>query len=147
MTTDIGPRRSLATALAAGALLWLAGPALAASDAPPSLAGSEWEALTVEGEPVPDGVEVFIQFGAEGRAAGSSGCNRFTGGYTQEGERFAMPNAASTRMACPPPRMEVEQRFFAALASADRLSRPEPNRLVLYAGAQTVMTLRRRDAD
>lgn len=36
----------------------------------------------------------------EGRISGFSGCNRFTGGYTLQGERLRFGPAAGTRMAC-----------------------------------------------
>lgn len=55
------------------------------------------------------------------RASGRSGCNRYMGGVQIEGAAIAFSAIASTRMACPPPQMELE-RYLAALAAATRWS-------------------------
>ncbi len=67
--------------------------------------------------PVPDGVHVDARFG-DGRVSGSCGCNRYTAECTARAGTIRIGPAASTMMACPPPRMEVEQAFLAALAAA-----------------------------
>ncbi|MEW6338881.1 MAG: YbaY family lipoprotein [Acidobacteriota bacterium] len=48
------------------------------------------------------------------RAAGSSGCNRFTGGYRLEADRLTFGALATTRRMCPEG-MDLEQRYLAAL--------------------------------
>jgi heat shock protein HslJ len=58
---------------------------------------------------------ISIVFTAEGRAHGSGGCNRFTGGYNVSGNALRFGQVGSTMMACPPPAMELEHRFHAAL--------------------------------
>ncbi|WP_439683276.1 Heat shock protein HslJ [Cupriavidus oxalaticus] len=52
---------------------------------------------------------------AQGTVSGTSGCNRFTGSYgkTDTGVRF--DRVAGTRMACPPPRMELESALLKAM--------------------------------
>ncbi|AXV77775.1 MULTISPECIES: META domain-containing protein [Ralstonia solanacearum species complex] len=54
---------------------------------------------------------------ASGVASGYSGCNRFTGPYEKlvSGMRFGM--LVSTRMACDPARMQLENDFLEALKS------------------------------
>jgi heat shock protein HslJ len=52
---------------------------------------------------------------ADGTVSGSTGCNRFTGRYTLEGEALEIGQIASTRMACPPPADEVERAYLDAL--------------------------------
>lgn len=54
----------------------------------------------------------------DGRVSGSTGCNRFTGSYTLDGDALVMGQIASTRMACPPPGDEVEREYLAALERA-----------------------------
>ena len=49
------------------------------------------------------------------RVAGSSGCNRFTGAWQQDGTRLTLGPVASTMVACPPPAMEVERKFLGVL--------------------------------
>ena len=52
---------------------------------------------------------------ADGRVAGSTGCNRFTGAYTVDGDALELGQIASTRRACVPPADAVERAFLAAL--------------------------------
>ena len=58
---------------------------------------------------------------AEGKmqVSGSGGCNRFTGGFTLEGDRLRFSRMASTMMACVDG-MEQEGRFLADLAKVAR---------------------------
>lgn len=53
---------------------------------------------------------------ADGRVAGSTGCNRFTAGYTIDGNALEIGTIAATKMACIPPADEVERAYLAALA-------------------------------
>ncbi len=53
----------------------------------------------------------------EGRVAGTTGCNRFSGGYRVEGPNLSFGALAMTRMACLPPRDTVERAMTAALES------------------------------
>ena len=55
-----------------------------------SLAGSEWG--------LPGGGDQYIQF-RDGKASGHSGCNRYTGGYTRQGEDLKFGPLAATKMA------------------------------------------------
>ncbi len=56
----------------------------------------------------------------DGRLAGSTGCNRYTGPYSVEGETLELGAVASTRMACVPPADAVEREFLAALERVAR---------------------------
>jgi heat shock protein HslJ len=51
----------------------------------------------------------------DGRVAGSTGCNRYTGPYTLDGASIELGPLAVTLMACLPPRDAVERAFVAAL--------------------------------
>jgi heat shock protein HslJ len=51
----------------------------------------------------------------DGRVAGSTGCNRYTGPYTVDGTSLQLGPLAVTLMACLPPRDAVERAFVAAL--------------------------------
>jgi heat shock protein HslJ len=67
-----------------------------------TLGGDVWALVELRGQPVPlgaDGRAISISFAAQ-RASGFSGCNRFTGAYTLEGNRLGFGNLAVTRMAC-----------------------------------------------
>jgi putative lipoprotein len=88
----------------------------ATSGPAPALVGPAWVAQEIGGRGVAARVRTDITFGADGRAYGSGGCNRFTGGYTLEGPSLRFEAMASTNMACEPPTMDQEQRFHQALA-------------------------------
>jgi len=50
-----------------------------------------------------------------GTVTGSTGCNRFTASYTQDGDALAIGTVATTKMGCPPPADGVERAYLAAL--------------------------------
>jgi heat shock protein HslJ len=67
------------------------------------------------------------------RVTGQSGCNRFFGSFTLEGQKLGMGKLGSTMMMCPPPSMELEKAFHAMLAETDNY-RISGNRLQLCKG-------------
>lgn len=87
-----------------------------------TLAGSEWVLRTWDlREPAPAEVEVTLTY-AEGRFAGKSGCNRYTGAAkagAAPGE-LAVGPTAGTRMACAEPQSSVETRFLKQLSTAKK---------------------------
>jgi heat shock protein HslJ len=93
------------------------GPAAAGPDA--ALMGTYWRAVAIDGSPVapqPKKREAHLVLSAEGtRVSGSTGCNRFTGTFTQTGDSLRFSQIASTKMACPPPLNTQEQAFLEAL--------------------------------
>nr|WP_242519284.1 META domain-containing protein [Halochromatium roseum] len=84
------------------------------------LEGEEWTVHSLAGEPVPDEVSVTINFLENDRVAGSSGCNRFMGGYALTGEGLSFDQIAGTMMACPELQMQTEQRFLGLLQAVNR---------------------------
>jgi heat shock protein HslJ len=50
------------------------------------------------------------------RMSGSSGCNRFTARITEDARGFTLDQITSTKMACSPQRMELENDFLYELA-------------------------------
>lgn len=60
--------------------------------------------------------QVDMTFTADGKVAGSAGCNRFTAGFEAEGSSLRFTPAATTRRMCPGEGvMEQEQAFLSAL--------------------------------
>ena len=49
--------------------------------------------------------------------SGSTGCNRYGGPYTVDGDTLELGAIAMTQMACPPPASEVETAFVTSLES------------------------------
>jgi heat shock protein HslJ len=109
------------------------------------LEGGEWTVTAVDDQPVPKAVNVTMEFLDDDRIAGSSGCNRFMGGYTLTGEGLSFGALAGTMMACPEQQMEIEQRVLAVLREVIRFEVPEPGTLVLKTHADDQLTARRSD--
>ncbi|MEA3292134.1 MAG: META domain-containing protein [Pseudomonadota bacterium] len=66
-------------------------------------------------QPVPDGVKITAQF-KDDKVAGSAGCNRYFASVEGDGPReIVIGQSGATRMMCPPPVMEQEDKFLAAL--------------------------------
>jgi len=95
-----------------------------------ALEGTTWVLSSLPRATLVAGPRATLRF-ADGRAAGSDGCNRYTTGFVQSGAslRFASPGA-STRMACPPGATALAKAFDDALA-ATRASRVVDGRLEL----------------
>jgi putative lipoprotein len=111
--------------------------------APTALLGPAWVVEDIAGRGVVDRLRSDITFGADGRAHGSGGCNRFTGGYTLAGPSLRFDAMAQTNMACADAAMDQEARFHAALAQV-RAWRMEDTRLHLLDGrGATVVRLAR----
>jgi putative lipoprotein len=115
--------------------------------APPEapLVGPEWVAEDIGGRGVADRVRSTLTFGADGRVAGSGGCNRIAGSYTLAGEAITFGQMISSMMACPPAVGEQEQRFLQALGQAKRWRiTPEGWLLLLDAEAKPLARLVRQ---
>jgi heat shock protein HslJ len=80
------------------------------------LASNEWTLVEIDGEPLPAGVEAPLIHFENGTVRGFAGCNRFNATIkeTKPGEVDVGP-AAATKKACPPPQMELEQKFLTQL--------------------------------
>ncbi len=75
-----------------------------------------WQVREIDGRAVPAAFPATITFDGAGRAHGTGGCNRFTGGIEADGASLRFGPAAQTNMACEPAAMDQEARFHAALA-------------------------------
>lgn len=66
-----------------------------------TLENTHWKLLTLHGKAVPrQGQSAQLNLLAQGRLAGSGGCNRLMGSWSQQGERLQFGQVATTRMAC-----------------------------------------------
>jgi heat shock protein HslJ len=96
------------------------GPAAAGPEA--ALTGTYWRAVEISGSPVahlPKKREAHLIFSAEGnRVSGSTGCNRFTGTFTESGVSLHFSPLATTKMACPGPLDAQERAFLEALQAS-----------------------------
>ena len=89
----------------------------------------------------------FLQFRSDSKVGGSTGCNRFTGTYSQDGYALTLGTLATTRRACLPEVMKREQQFLDLLS---KVHRAEANHLKLTlkdADENVLAELVRRDPD
>lgn len=98
------------------------------------LSGGDWRVQTIVGGPLPEGVQPTIGFAEEGRLSGQSGCNRFMGGYLQDGAVLTISQIGATKMACPAENMETERRMFDALQATRGFALTPGGALELLAG-------------
>lgn len=92
---------------------------------PASLPGTSWRVTSYNNGrqavvSVRHGTTLTMEFGADGRVAGSAGCNSFGAAYTADGAAVHIGPPISTKMMCAVPEgvMDQEQQFLAALATA-----------------------------
>jgi heat shock protein HslJ len=109
--------RSVA-ALAVLAVLLAAGVATACGDDNgeiASLEGTSW--VLASGVDLPSDVPVSRPTAGftSDTISGFGGCNRYTGGYSTDGEALEIGALASTQMACEPPAGTIEAAYLAAL--------------------------------
>lgn len=110
------------------------------------LAPSSWLLATYAGEdgaPVPalpgaDGAP--LAFAADGTFAGSTGCNRFAGNFTQDGAALTMAPGPMTLMGCPEDLAGQESAVVAALPTVARFTSVEGTLTLLDADGAAVLT-------
>jgi copper homeostasis protein (lipoprotein) len=110
------------------------------------LRGTTWRLLALGGEMVvprqPPDRAIELQLSAENlRLTGSGGCNRLMGGFSLEGETIRFSQLASTRMACSPEVMALEQRYTEALALVRHWSIDKRSLLLQDASGKTLLLL------
>jgi len=118
-------------ALVISLIVILAGCARARPPAPApdaALVGTAWTVERIE-ELVASRATTTVRF-EEGRVSGRAGCNQYSGYLQAAGDALRVSETRTTRMACPPPVMEQETRFLAALAAV-RTARREGDRALL----------------
>ena len=106
-----------------------------------------WLLEDLGGRGVMDRVQTTIAFDAEGRVAGSGGCNRFTGSYTFEDGRLAFGPMAGTKMMCAEAVMDQEDRFHDALADLERITIDGDSLLIEITGSAAPLRFTRMESD
>ena len=106
------------------------------------LAGSEWGLAGETGKSAR-----FVQFRSGGKVGGHTGCNRFTGTYTQKDDTLTMGPFATTRMACQPEVMERERQFLAMLTNVRHVEGTHLKFSLKDGNGEVLAQLVRRDPD
>ena len=102
----------------------------------PAFQNSYWKLVELgESGPVNDSgsAEAHLIFGGDSSVTGRTGCNHLSGKYARNGDAIRFEPLITTKMACPD-RMELEQRFLAALGATQRW-KISGGKLELYDGA------------
>ena len=85
--------------------------------------------------------QLTLSFDAEGRIAGSDGCNRIIAGYEMTGEGLTIgPEIATTMMACPDAIMAQARTFTEALTQVYGFDIDETGALLLRGPEGVVIT-------
>ena len=81
------------------------------------IAGKEWVVEDLNDAGIPDMANATLNFTAEGGVSGHTGCNRYSGSWTEADGEITLSPLATTRMACAPALMDMERKFLNALTS------------------------------
>lgn len=95
-----------------------------------------WQIQDVAGLGTVDNSTITIQFDANKRVSGSTGCNRFMGGYVLTGEGLVLGQMGMTMMACPDILMTQERRVLDVLGEIQRFDIDDTGALKLIGGSE-----------
>lgn len=110
---------------------------------PTPLLGREWVIEDIAGSGVVDDSQPTLRFLADGRLAGSAGCNRIIGSYTTNPGQLTVRIGGTTMMACPEALMNQERKLLDALPTVTRYRFDATGALILLAADGSTITARR----
>ena len=114
----------------------------ASSPAPSLPLDTTYQVEWIGERPLVDRSHLTVTLGADGRAHGHAGCNRWFASYQTKGNQLSFSQAGATRMMCAPALMEQEERFLQALGQVKRWEMGENGELRLwYAEGQALRLL------
>lgn len=113
--------------------------------APSAVTDTRWRVEDIDGARA-DAASSTLQFQGADKISGSTGCNRYSAPVTLTGDGLQIGPVIATRKACPPPLMQQEQRFTAALAAAHRYTVDERYLLIFDASGKERLRLGRDTA-
>lgn len=113
--------------------------------APADLTGTSWvlESYAADADSVPAvaGAEATLQFADDGVLFGSTGCNRFTGSWTQDGDAVVLETGATTLVGCVDPEAAAqEQALLTLLPQAATVEQADDSLALLDADGSTLLT-------
>ena len=80
------------------------------------LSANEWTLVEMDGQPLPPELDAPLIHFETDRVRGFAGCNRFTAPVQETAPgQIDIGAAAAEKKACPPPQMELEQKFLQQL--------------------------------
>ncbi|MCI0487790.1 MAG: META domain-containing protein [Blastocatellia bacterium] len=101
------------------------------------LANTQWilKSFGQEGTetPVVEGSTITLNFGTDGRASGSGGCNGYSGNYTAQDDKLTFSRILSTKRACGDnDATRQEAHYFEALQSTDGFNLADDKLTIFY---------------
>ena len=104
-----------------------------------------WAAQQVAGTAVPADAHVTLSLYGNGRAVGRGGCNNFATSYKRDDAAISFAPVISTKMACAPEAMSLEQSYLDTLAAVTRVERRADGTLALSTDAGAQLLFRRQE--
>ncbi len=123
----------------------------ACTQEPPSLAGTSWQAVSIEGQATHHIVRSTIRFLATksastqpgGRIIGRTGCDAFAGTYMQDGAKLTINLTFGKRRGCvTAPGKAQEPRYVAAIAKVRAFKRADGQLLLLGDSGTTLVAMK-----
>jgi heat shock protein HslJ len=105
----------------------------------PELAGTRWFVTRIDGRPPLRGMPLMADFTAEGRIAGDSGCNSFSGPYVQTGSTVQIGELLSTRRACVDSALQQQESHLLDILQGASMARLVGGQLQLRAEDGTLV--------
>ena len=96
----------------------------AAASGPPAIAGTRW--IGAVDASVPEGARPRLEFTAQGRISGFTGCNMLSGTWRLEGNDIRFGPVTSTKRGCMGVEGDIEKRVLAALNASATARRDGP---------------------
>lgn len=127
-----------------------AGPRAAQQPALAEIAGAEdfstisgdWVLQALDGQTWSGQPGATMNLSADGRFAGSGGCNRYFGAFTFTEGKLAAGPIASTMMACEEAAMDLERRYLGLLEKVARITHGDARLHLLDEQGRELLALR-----
>lgn len=74
-----------------------------------------WVVERIQGHKLKGKVQSTLDIADDGKISGTGGCNRYMGNLVINDEKITVQPVGGTMMACPPPMMQQDDKFHAAL--------------------------------
>lgn len=111
-----------------------------APEAATGLVGTEWNMLTMNGNPPAEGTQITAVFGADSELTGYSGCNDYFGPYSADETTLSIGSLAITRRACDETTGPQEMAYLDALESVTNYQITDNQLTLANAAGEVVLT-------
>ncbi len=110
-----------------------------------NVANKDWQLIRIQNagrtiDPMSP-ILASVNFTLDGKIVGSTGCNRYFGGYTRDGNNLMISALGSANMMCVDDAMDVEDAFIAAMADVKSWKIDQGELLLLDATDKSLMKL------